>query len=529
MEYAISFTITRFVNGLAGMLLALGLVVPLVPANAQCFGGFQFPSATIVPDDTGIATTISTASFAGDRARISLIAGRTYRFTSSVPADFITVSETATSGALVFGTQPLFFTATVTQDHFVHFHTNSACGTQNSARTTTVTRTYCAAGANSCGGGDESILKVSMGGINNSSGGCGGNGYSDFSQQVTGVFTGQAETITVTNSNGFSGDQVRVFVDWNRNFSLSDAGEEFILTTTDNLSFTGSITAPPGTLPGNVRMRVRLMFLGTVQPCGFTSIGEVEDYTLNVGTFGNGVYEGGTGRGDAQATITPAPIASSIYEGGSGRGDVTAAITPAPIASSIYAGGSGRGDIQARFVVGLFDLCEEPDTVSVFPFGTCAPTLGTTAEATQDGDPPNCDSDGSWPDVWFTVNTGPNSTLIVTVEKGTAQDIVFQVLTGACPGQSIGCGILSSGPFSLPVAVTPFTDVRIRVMTNTLFGLPGTFTLCVTEPEPVRLALRAFLEGPYNATTGLMNDALRSSGLVPLAEPYTTLGYAFTG
>ncbi len=45
----------------------------------------------------------------------------------------------------------------------------------------------------------------------------------------------------------------------------------------------------------------------------------------------------------------------------------------------------------------------------------------------------------------------------------------------------------------------------------------------------LRLNLSAALQGPYNSTTGLMSDALRSASLVPLAEPYTALGYVFVG
>ena len=36
---------------------------------------------------------------------------------------------------------------------------------------------------------------------------------------------------------------------------------------------------------------------------------------------------------------------------------------------------------------------------------------------------------------------------------------------------------------------------------------------------------RVMLEGPYVASTGLMNDNLRSAGLIPSTEPYTALGY----
>ena len=39
----------------------------------------------------------------------------------------------------------------------------------------------------------------------------------------------------------------------------------------------------------------------------------------------------------------------------------------------------------------------------------------------------------------------------------------------------------------------------------------------------------ALLEGPWNAGAQLMNDNLRSAGLVPLSEPYTALGYPSPG
>ncbi len=47
------------------------------------------------------------------------------------------------------------------------------------------------------------------------------------------------------------------------------------------------------------------------------------------------------------------------------------------------------------------------------------------------------------------------------------------------------------------------------------------------QAEPVRLHLnvRAFLQGPFNSGSGTMNDALRSSGYLPLTEPYSALGF----
>lgn len=53
---------------------------------------------------------------------------------------------------------------------------------------------------------------------------------------------------------------------------------------------------------------------------------------------------------------------------------------------------------------------------------------------------------------------------------------------------------------------------------------------CACSGEPaIVLSARAFLEGPYDPSTGLMNDALRSLGSFPLVDPYPGLGYAHTG
>ncbi len=44
-------------------------------------------------------------------------------------------------------------------------------------------------------------------------------------------------------------------------------------------------------------------------------------------------------------------------------------------------------------------------------------------------------------------------------------------------------------------------------------------------PPGVSVAARVFLDGPYDANTGLMRDALRTLGDFPLLDPYPTLGY----
>ncbi len=53
-------------------------------------------------------------------------------------------------------------------------------------------------------------------------------------------------------------------------------------------------------------------------------------------------------------------------------------------------------------------------------------------------------------------------------------------------------------------------------------GLP---TIFGDEPLGVALRLKILLQGPYLSATGLMNDNLVRSGIIPTREPYTGLGY----
>jgi len=45
------------------------------------------------------------------------------------------------------------------------------------------------------------------------------------------------------------------------------------------------------------------------------------------------------------------------------------------------------------------------------------------------------------------------------------------------------------------------------------------------EPGPVTFDLKAILEGPYDASSGLMHDVLREQNQLPLDHPYSTLGF----
>jgi len=74
--------------------------------------------------------------------------------------------------------------------------------------------------------------------------------------------------------------------------------------------------------------------------------------------------------------------------------------------------------------------------------------------------------------------------------------------------------------------------VRFRGITGTGFASDMAIDDIVidgTASAGITLAAKVFLEGPYKTANGLMTDSLRSSGLIPLAEPYTVLGFDMAG
>ena len=139
-------------------------------------------------------------------------------------------------------------------------------------------RAYCSAS----GGCDEYISQVVVGDINNSSG-C--DGYADYTTISTDMTIGTGYAITVTNGNTWTGDECDVYVDWNQDEDFADTGEYFLLANGPDV-FDGTITPPEGALTGETRMRIRIRYYGTQDPCGDFTYGEVEDYAVNVQTDG---------------------------------------------------------------------------------------------------------------------------------------------------------------------------------------------------------------------------------------------------
>ncbi|WP_333853698.1 GEVED domain-containing protein [Epilithonimonas sp.] len=150
---------------------------------------------------------------------------------------------------------------------------------------TTMAPTYCTAGATSTS--FEKISNVTFANINNSS--TATAGYEDFTSVVGDVTAGSTYTFTATFSGtSYASDQVLVWIDLNNDKDFTDAGEQVLVTPTKTSPWTGSITIPATATIGTTRMRVRLhdsSLTPNLTPCGTSSFGQVEDYTLNIGAL----------------------------------------------------------------------------------------------------------------------------------------------------------------------------------------------------------------------------------------------------
>jgi len=111
----------------------------------------------------------------------------------------------------------------------------------------------------------------------------------------------------------------------------------------------------------------------------------------------------------------------------------------------------------------------------------------------------------------------PQTSVTICVPAGCHQLVVNDAY-----GDGICCSY-GNGAFTL------------RDAQNTILVPGGTFTFtsttqfCVTSPNQLRVAVQAFLAGPYLTGQSLMTDSLRKANLIPAQEPYTGLGFGNAG
>lgn len=113
-------------------------------AFAQCTNTSAYGTATAPINN--LPLQISTCNYQSEYNTISsIIAGNTYLINNS-SGGYITIRRDASNGTVVaHGTAPLSFTAPTSGTYYVHYNTNSLCGTASNCGTTTITCTSCPA------------------------------------------------------------------------------------------------------------------------------------------------------------------------------------------------------------------------------------------------------------------------------------------------------------------------------------------------------------------------------------------------
>jgi bacillolysin len=159
----------------------------------------------------------------------------------------------------------------------------SASSNAVSVTTLTASITYCTAASTNTN--DERISKVVFGTINNTS--TGTAGYENFTAQSTNVTSGTAYTITITPTwtGTIYSEGYGVWIDYNKNGLFTDAGElVFSQAATKTTPVSGNVTIPATAAAGATRMRVAMKYNSIPTSCGSFTYGQVEDYTVNVGS-----------------------------------------------------------------------------------------------------------------------------------------------------------------------------------------------------------------------------------------------------
>ena len=120
---------------------------------------------------------------------------------------------------------------------------------------------------------------------NQNSGSVGGPAYSDFTNLSTNLSSSSSYTLSVRNNPDYT-EIVSAWIDYNKDFQFSEDERLGQVTISANQTGLINFTTPANVLPGETRLRVRMVFSvptsgGLVSACGSSSVGETEDYSVN--------------------------------------------------------------------------------------------------------------------------------------------------------------------------------------------------------------------------------------------------------
>lgn len=192
-------------------------------ASPGCTNSSAYGSA--VAPTTPTPVTISTCNFQSEYSIITgITSGRTYQFGYSIgglQTGYITVHTGTFNGPIVaYGNAPLNWASAYTGTVYVHYNTNSSCGTASSCGTSTVTCVTCSAPAAPANDLVCNATPIACGQlisgttVNATNSGTGENGICSVSQTMPGVWyrvTGNGQIMTAYLCNTVWDSKISVF------------------------------------------------------------------------------------------------------------------------------------------------------------------------------------------------------------------------------------------------------------------------------------------------------------------------------
>lgn len=184
------------------------------------------------------------------------------------------------------GTESYTFQTTNGTTYFVYIaHNNNGSTTTGNFTISRTCAPYCTPTASN-GVHNNGITNVTFSTVNNTT----NNNlvYNDYSNLIGSAYQGAAMPISVTTNTGNNTYNIKIWVDWNNDLDLTDAGEEVFSGIVTSNTINGVITIPINATVGNHRLRVGIARRGNginnenPTPCFNGSRGAYEDYTLEV-------------------------------------------------------------------------------------------------------------------------------------------------------------------------------------------------------------------------------------------------------
>lgn len=128
--------------------------------------------------------------------------------------------------------------------------------------------------------------------------------------------------------------------------------------------------------------------------------------------------------------------------------------------------------------------------------------------------------------------SGSNMTLTWTPSQQSVDGYYLYQMVSGVPVRAHP-SLITSNTITGNFTNTIGTEYMVRAVklennsSGTYFNLSLGITSTVTQQAPVSISIKTFLQGAYNGSN--MNDNLRSSGLIPLLDPYPSIGYQHVG